>query len=122
MNRVSLTRSLLIKVRRRSIRRGAWFRALRGMDRCILDLTIRCVDRVRSPVLSGALMRIIEKLSDALRSRFISRIDALGRPLAERLSRIAQSLGYDEAASWVDDLAFIRFLGVRKHHMCKIYA
>jgi MoxR-like ATPase len=117
----ALDRDLLVKIRGRSLRRRVLYRALSRLERSILDLTIRCVEKVRSQVLFDALMNMVSKLSEALKSRFLSRVEEVGRPLARRMSIIAQSLGYRDASEWGDDPSFIRYLGVKALNTCKIY-
>lgn len=107
-----LSREGLSSIRGRALRRGVWFRALTRLERAIVDLTIRCVDRVRSPVLAGVIGKIVCKVLKALRSRFLVRAERVGFELAERVCRVAVEWGYVGASSWRRDINFVRFLGV----------
>ena len=118
----ALNRDRLSKIRQRSLRRGILYRALNRLERSILDLTIRCVEEVRSQLLIKTLINLVSKLSEALKSRFLSRVEEVGRPLAKRISIMAQSLGCEDASRWGEDPFFIRYLGVKALNTCKIYS
>ena len=102
----------LVALKRRSLRRGIWFRVLNGLERAQVDLTVRMVERVRSSVLARVLASIINKLSQALESKVSALIKSVGYPSALRLSRIAQSWGLGSAETWVSDSGFARFLAI----------
>ena len=55
----------------KALRRGVLFGALDGLERGILCLSARVVDRVRSGVLGAQLVDIVMKLGEALRCGFI---------------------------------------------------
>jgi hypothetical protein len=57
-------------------------------------------------------VRIIEKLENAFVNDFDLRIERVGRPLAEKLSRIASVWGNVSAFAWVSERAFLRYLTV----------
>ena len=98
-------------VRVRAIRRGLWWRALSRVERSTFDLTIRVVDCVRSRLLSEILVKIVEKLEEALNAVELW-VVRVGRPLALKLSRLAVGWGYREAESWAWDPRFIRYLAI----------
>lgn len=104
--------TMLRMLRKKSIRAGIWFRALNGLERGLVDLTIRCVDTVKSKSLARALVHVVSKLFSALRSRFLSTVEELGRPLAQKTSDVAVSWGNRDAVKWRFDLSFIRLLGL----------
>lgn len=96
----------------RSMRGGLWFRVLNRLERVQVDLTIKFVRRVQSPLLARVLELIIDKLSNALQSR-VSRITvSIGFPLALKSSRIAQGWGNKSAQVWAQDLGYARFLAI----------
>ena len=99
-------------MRRKSLRKGVWFQALNSMERGILDLTLRYVDKVRSRILSKVLRAILGKLSYSVDHYFTWRLELIGRPLAERMSRAATALGVRGAERWKDDRSFIQLLGL----------
>lgn len=98
-------------VRTRALRRGLWFRVLDRVERGLVDLTIRWVDRVRSGRLARVLVRILEKLVLALESRMV-RADWKGWLLASRLSELALGWGDERAYAWRFDAGFQRALGL----------
>ncbi len=107
-----MTKEWLVSMRRMALRRRVWFGVLSRVERGVVDLTIKCVDRVRSGRLALAISRIVCKILNAFKSRFLMRVDRVGYDLAERISKIAVGWGYVGASSWRRDLGFIRYLGV----------
>lgn len=103
----------LISMRRKALRRRVWFGALSKMDRSVVELTISCVDRVRSTRLALALGRIVCKVLNAFKSRFMERVETIGHELVEKISRITVGWGYVQASAWKQDTSFIKYLGVK---------
>ena len=114
VNKISLalTRRDLIDLRSRALRRGVWFRVLGRVERALVDLTIKVVDRVRSPMLTKALVSIVKKLEDAYENRVSQAMRTVGFPIAQKLSLLAQKWGNESARNWKLDLSFVRFLAV----------
>jgi hypothetical protein len=107
------SREGLAKLKTIAVRRNLWFKALSTMERAIVDLTIRVVERVRSSVLKGALKAIASKIVEALKAKsFRERAIVIGRALAERLVRIAERLGNKRAREWAENPSFVMYLGV----------
>jgi len=106
------SRSKLALIKRRAMRRKVWFKLLGRVERAIIDLTIKCVERVRSPKLTGIVATIVDKLANALKSRSKRLMEEVGCPLARKLSRIAQNWGSVSATRWAEDHDFIRYLTV----------
>jgi hypothetical protein len=109
---VPLTRENLAKLRRKAWRRGVWFRDLKQSERKLLSLTIRVVERVRSFMLARLVVRIVDKLCEALESRVYRLIRTEGRKMAEQLSKIGEGWGNRSAGSWAGDWGFMQFLTV----------
>jgi hypothetical protein len=106
-------REVLAKLKTIAVRRGLWFRVLSALERAVVDLTLKVVERVRSSVLRGILKSIASKVVEALKSRsFKERAMAIGRALAERLARIAERLENKRAREWAEDPNFVMYLGV----------
>jgi len=105
------SRSELMALRRKAVRRGIWFRVLSKIDRATIDLSIRCVKTIRSPTLTRIVADIVEKIKYAT-TGFLSRAEVVGRELAERAVKFALSWGNVEASKWKDDIGFIRYFGV----------
>src|SRR6266849_5538844 len=105
-----LTREVLIGMKTRGLRRHVWWWALDRMERGLVDLTIRWVDKVQSGRMTETLMRILEKLAQALETG-IERVLARGRVLAARASELAVGWGNSAAFYWRFDQAFCKALG-----------
>ena len=71
-------------MRRKSLRQGVWFRALTRIERGIIDLTLRCVDKVQSNTLKTVLSDIIGKLENVVDHFFTWRLEQIGRPRSGR--------------------------------------
>ena len=113
--------SFLLSLRREAFRRRVWFRVLSSAERAILTLAPKCVDTVKSPVLALAIARIVVKIRKALMSPLAVFRSLVARPLAERLSRIAQKWGYVGVHEWIWDEGFINYLAVCKYNDISIY-
>jgi hypothetical protein len=107
-----LSKGDLIKLKLRALRSGAWFRALRRVERVLVDLTFRVVHRVRSRVLAKALLSIMKKLEDASENRVSRALREIGFPCARRLSLLAQKWGNRIAETWAFDFSFARFIAI----------
>jgi hypothetical protein len=94
------------------MRRRIWYKVLSVLERAQVDLTLRMLERVRSPLLAKVLDSIIEKLSVALRSKVSTLIQSVGFPQALKLSRIAKSWGHRTADKWNSNREFARFLAI----------
>ncbi len=103
------TREFILSMKRKALRRGVWFYALDHVERSILSLTARVVERVVSVKLGIILVKILRKLCDAFNGAFIKRME-LGIMLARRIAALAVAWGYSEAESWASDNDFIRYL------------
>ena len=108
-----LTRHGLMKARTRALRQRVWFRALSRVERGIVDLTIRCVERIKSRILAGMVSTIVDKILKSLRPSFLETAMRVGRDLADEISATALEWGNTSASRWRHDLDFVRFLGVR---------
>jgi hypothetical protein len=107
-----LNRLQLIKTRKKAIRAGVWFKALRRIDRVLIDLTIKVAENVRSALLAKSVLTVMSKLEGLLESNSLRLIRAYGLPSAEKLSLIGQKWGNSSAAKWATEPAFAFFLGV----------
>jgi len=106
------TSVFLSSVRGKAIRRGVWFRALDSLERGIITLASRVVDRVESAVLGVEIVKIMRKLNDAMKSRFVRRMEEYGFRQTLKITRMAVEWGYDLAVEWSSDLGFVRYLTV----------
>jgi len=107
-----LTRQDLVRVRTNALRQKVWFKVASRLERGIVDLTIRCVEKIKSPVLARIVSKIIKDLEQVLESNFLKTVENVGHKIVGRLCKIALSWGNARASTWRDDVDFVRFLGV----------
>ena len=106
-----ITREVLIGIKTRGLRRRVWYRALDRMERGLVDLTIRWVDKVRSGRMTETLVRILAKLAQALETG-MGKVLGKGRILAARASELAVKWGNVSAYSWRYEQGFCRSIGL----------
>lgn len=105
-------RAQLVKLKAQALRRGVWFRALRRIDRVLLDLTIKVADVVRSSRLASSIAELVRRLEGAMESRVCRAVREVGFAVARNLSLVAVKLGYAAAKSWAFDRAFAVYWAV----------
>jgi len=89
-----------------------WFRALDRVERAIIDLTIKCVEKVRSSVLAGTISAIVGKILQCLEEGFMIRAERVGHEIVDRLCALGERWGNQACVAWKCEKCFIRFLGV----------
>jgi len=108
----------LVRLRLKALRCGAWFSILNGDERRYVELVIRVVDGVRSPLVVKLLAPLIRRLLDAmvgieaLEGEVANRMKRVGRSLARKISLIALAWGNKSAVRWVDEPGFIQYLTI----------
>jgi hypothetical protein len=107
-----LTVQGLLKAKSKARKNGIWYEALSCAERAIIDLTIRCVEIIRSPTLARTITKIVSKIKQALGKSFLQKAQEVGSDLAKNLSLVASKWGHKTAQEWKDDHQFIKFLGV----------
>jgi len=105
-----ITREVLVGLKTRGLRRRLWYCTLSRMERGLVDLTIRWVDKVRSGRLTETLVRILAKLAMALEAG-LGRVLTRGRISAVRASELAVGWGNSAAFSWRFETAYANALG-----------
>jgi hypothetical protein len=111
----------LVEARRTALRCGIWFRVLNRTERGILDLTVRCVDRIRSARLAKLVMAILIKLKLAMESAVERMVRVVGRSLAQKVSSIALSWGNVSALQWAEDPVFARYLAITQMNTPRLF-
>ena len=106
------TRDFLISVKRKALRKRVWYRSLDGIERGILSLAARVVERVDSEVLGVVLVKIIAKLNDDLKGVFVRRMETFGFRRIKKIIGMAQLWGNDSAGLWGRDVGFVRYLTI----------
>ena len=107
-----LNKNELIRIKTKAMRRRVWFKTLTKSERAQIDLTIKFVPKVRSPLLSRVLVSLMRKLKEVIESRIVRAMRKVGYGLAERISRIARSWGNKLASGWMEDRSFVRYLTI----------
>jgi len=113
--RVSFSRSEILKVKTRALRKGVWYRVLTKVERACIDLVIKVVERVRSRLLIGVLSSVLRKLDAAMESQVLRLMREIGGKLASKMSRIAENWGNKSAVHWAKDTGFVQYLTI--NHM-----
>jgi hypothetical protein len=109
---LDLTRAFLCNVKARSLRKRIWYKSLNAIERSLVDITMRVVDKVRSSKLANLLDGIVQRLEKDLENTFMKRALRAGAVLAERFARFAYSWGYVGAISWIKDRGYVLYLGI----------
>jgi hypothetical protein len=104
-----LTRGVLVDLKTRSLRRRVWYRVLDRMERGLVDLTIRWVDKIRNRTMTSVLLRILGKLAQAMQQG-MARVLLVGRELALKASVLAVGWENSRAYEWRFDESFWRGL------------
>jgi len=112
-----LTRQNLVRIRASALRQKVWFKVASRLERGIVDLTIRCVEKIQSPVLARIVSKIIRDLEQVLENDFLKTAEKVGHKIASSLCKIALSWGNTRASTWKHDVGFVRFLGVSTLNM-----
>src|SRR2546425_11437038 len=94
-----ITRGVLVDLKTRGLRRRLWYSTLSRLERGLVDLTIRWVDKVRSGRMTETLMRILLKLAMAIETG-MGWVLGRGRVLAARASELAVGWGNGSAFYW----------------------
>lgn len=102
----------LLKIRQEALRKGVWFRVLDRVERSIVNLVPKCMLKPKNAKLIDVLAKIIVKIKDALRSHVNDLVSQVGRPLARRLSLVAQKWGNKTAYKWTLDDGFSEYLAI----------
>ena len=112
LQRRPLTKTLMIRLKALSLRRGQWFKVLETQERGLIDVAVSWVNTVRSGQLELVLSRILSKLVDAISSPLAALLGK-GRRAAFRISELALGWGNGLAWNWRFDDEFRIYLGAR---------
>jgi hypothetical protein len=117
-----LEKPQLLKLKRKAMRAGVWFRALRRIDRALVDLTIRVAGTVRSFNLAKNILTVVRKLKDVMENRLLRAVREAGFPVARRLASFAQKWGNGSAKQWGSDVGFARFWAAMSLNERKLFS
>lgn len=107
-----ITRQDLERIKLRAVRTRLWYRILSKVERAIIDLTIKCTDKVRSNVLAATISTIISKILLSSKESFMTKAEKIGNEIAQKLGAIGERWGNASSCDWKRDKCFARFLGV----------
>jgi len=110
------TSSFLSEMRRKALRKGVWYKALDALERGILSLTSRVIERVESAVLGVELVKILSKLRDSMMSGFVRRVREFGLWRAREVAEQAVGWGHETSAAWASNLSFARYLTLMDYY------
>ncbi len=103
------TRDFLLRVKRKALRRGVWFKALDGLDRSFINLTCTLLNKIDSITMVRGIMDIVLKLRDAAKSEFQRVIESIGVQRAWKATENALLWGNKKALYWKNDTGFHTF-------------
>ena len=117
-----LEKTQLLKLKRKAMRAGVWFRSLRRIDRALVDLTIRVAGTVRSFTLAKNILTVVRKLEDVMENRLLRAVREAGFPVARRLASFAQKWGNGSAKQWGSDVGFARYWAAMSLNERKLFS
>lgn len=116
-----ISRAEVLKIKKKATRHRIWFKILNRIDRAIINLTIQCVEKIRSPKLAEIVTAILNKLKQSLESPIKRLMKQVGLPLAQQLSQIAQRWGNKSAKYWAEDREFVKYLAVIQKNLSSLF-
>lgn len=106
----------LTNLRTKAFRKKIWYDALTDQERVLTGLIIKHVKIVKNVVLATVIGRIMGKLVYAIKNSFLDRIEQLGKPIALAMAKGAYSCGNKDALKWMENLNYIRYLGLMAYY------
>ena len=110
-----ITPDYLKSVRLTALRKRTWFKALDKLERGILNLTIKFVEKLKSQVLAGHIVKILAKLRDAAKCAFTRHVESYGYMKLRETVEQALGLGYD-SSGWIRDLGFAEWFALNNYY------
>lgn len=104
------TRRHLKKWWNKALRRRVLYSALDHYDRSYMYVAMRAFDEIRDAKVGTIIIKILAKLSDALKSPFVKKMETYGIRKAWIMSKIAVEWGHRTAGEWADNVGFVRYL------------
>jgi len=115
-----LTNHLLLKIKRKAIRLKAWYK-LNNIERAIIDLTIKCVNKIKSIKLKNIILKILNKIKEIFENDFLNKIYENGLKEIVKIIKIAYSWGNKNSLNWIKDKSFIFYLGIKNIYIPNIW-
>jgi hypothetical protein len=115
-----LNKSLLIRIKHKAIRLKIWYK-LNNIERTIIDLTIKCVNKIKSIKLKNVILKILNKIKEAIENDFLNKIYENGLKEIIKIIKIAYSWGNKNSLKWIKDKDFIFYLGIKNIYIPNIW-
>ena len=119
-NKYELTNHLLLKIKRKALRLKIWYK-LNNIERAIIDLTIKCVNKIKSIKLKNVILKILNKIKEAIENDFLNKIYENGLKEIIKIIKIAYSWGNKNSLEWIKDKNFIFYLGIKNIYTPNIW-
>jgi len=119
-NKYELTNHLLLKIKRKAIRLKAWYK-LNNIERETINLTIKCVDKIKSIKLKNIILKILNKIKEIFENDFLNKIYENGLKEIVKIIKIAYSWGNKNSLNWIKDKSFIFYLGIKNIYTPNIW-
>ena len=100
----------LVKLRKRALRSGVWFKVLHRIDRVLIDLTIKVANTIRSARLAKSIFTLVGKLEGVMESGLSRAKREIVFSLAQKFSLMTRRWDNASAKSWASDSSFAVFL------------
>ena len=104
------TKVFLSELRRSALRKRTWYSVLDTVERGILSISAKIIDIVKSDILNSQLVKITEKLRNALKSGFVRHFENCGMERMRIIQSQAYSFGYKDAKGLSRDIDFVKYL------------
>ena len=104
------TSPFLSKIRKKALRKGVWYKALDSLERGILSLSSRVINRVESSLLGIELVKILSKLRFFFKSDFTKCIENYGYKRVKELVMISINWLPNYANRWINDLNYAKYI------------
>jgi hypothetical protein len=113
-HKINLNKSFLLKIKRKALRLKIWYR-LNNIERETINLTIKCVDKVKSIKLKNIILKILNKIKEIFENDFLNKIYENGSKEIVKIIKIAYSWGNENSLNWIKDKNFIFYLGIKNN-------
>ena len=100
----------LVKLRKRALRSGVWFKVLHRIDRVLIDLTIKVANTIRSARLAKSIFTLVGKPEGVMESGLSRAKREIVFSLAQKFSLMTRRWDNASAKSWASDSSFAVFL------------
>ncbi|MEM3419977.1 MAG: hypothetical protein QW806_07130 [Nitrososphaerota archaeon] len=110
--KINLNKEFLIKIKRKAIRLKIWYK-LNNIEREIINLTIKCVNKIKSIKLKNIILKILNKIKEIFENNFLNKIYEIGLKEVIKIVKIAYSWGNKNSLNWIKDKKYIFYLGIK---------